>query len=147
MQTLKRPLILPLLGGLWMFYSHLLFWIYAPLFDITPDYFDYYSLADRWMNGLFGSYDGVLIDLPLGLPLLLYAKMQFSLSTPSYIAMQVICLFLVYALVSRAWVRTWGWYGAGAALLLGAYLADGYSLAFFTSPLTEPPFLLHFCWL
>lgn len=144
MRTLKRPLILPLLGGLWMLYSHLLFWIDAPLFDITPDYFDYYSLANRWMNGLFGSYGGVLIDLPLGLPLLLYAKMQFGLSTPGYIAMQVICLFLVYALVSRAWVRNWGWYGAWAALLLGAYLADGYSLAFFTSPLTEPPFLLLF---
>ena len=127
-----------------MLFSQLLFWTYAPLFDITPDYFDYYSLADRWINGNFGTYDGVLIDLPLGLPLLLYAKLKLGISTPNYIALQVLCLFLVYALVSRLWIRNWGWYGAWAALLLGAYLSDGYSLAFFTAPLTEPPFSLLF---
>lgn len=142
LRKLNNPFCLPIFGGVWLLFSHLLFWIYAPLFDITPDYFDYYSVADRWLNGQFGNYQGVLIDLPLGLPLLLFLKSFFGISTSAYIGMQSIAMVLLYVWLSVVWTRKWGWYGGFAALLLAAYLSDGYSLALFTAPLTEPPFFL-----
>jgi len=142
LRKLNNPFCLPILGGVWLLFSHLLFWVYAPLFDITPDYFDYYSVADRWLKGQFGNYQGVLIDLPLGLPMLLFLKSFLGISTPAYIGMQSIAMVLLYLWLSVVWTRKWGWYGGFAALLLAAYLSDGYSLALFTAPLTEPPFFL-----
>lgn len=142
LRKLNKPLCLPMLGGVWLLFSHLLFWVYAPLFDITPDYFDYFSVADSWLKGQFGNYQGVLIDLPLGLPMLLFLNSFFGISTPAYIGIQSIAMVLLYLWLSVVWTRKWGWYGGFSALLLAAYLSDGYSLALFTAPLTEPPFFL-----
>ena len=136
----------PVLGAFWIVYSYALFFFVAPLYDMNPDYFDYYSLTHRWLQGDWGNYEGVLIDLPLGLPAILYVQKWLGLSSLALILVFCLTLLISYWFLARRLVQYRGWAGGLSALFLALFLTDGESMRQFTSLMPDAPYVLVLLW-
>lgn len=131
-----------LLGLALLIFSYSLFVFTLPLYDLNPDYFDYYSLAFRWLNGDLGNSEGVLIDLPIGFPLLLTFQRAIGLSSIQYINGILTAAIFSYIFISGKLVRYYGFAGSISSLLLALYLCDGGSLKNLTSLMPDGPYLI-----
>lgn len=136
----------PILGAAWIVFCYAIFFLVAPIHDMNPDYFDYYSLTDRWLKGDWGNYEGVLIDLPLGFPLLLYLQKVLGVSSLSLIFFFCLSLLATYWVLANQLVKYRGWAGGFSALFLALYVTDGESMRQFTALMPDAPYLLVLLW-
>jgi hypothetical protein len=136
----------PILGAAWIVFCYALFFLVAPIHDMNPDYFDYYSLTDRWLKGDWRNYDGVLIDLPLGFPFFLLLQKMLGISSLSLIFIFCLGLLATYWFLAAQLVKYRGWAGGFSALFLALYLTDGESMRQFTALMPDAPYLLVLLW-
>lgn len=130
------------LGLALLIFSYGLFVFTLPLYDLNPDYFDYYSLAFRWLKCDLGNSEGVLIDLPIGFPLLLTFQRAIGLSSLQYINCILTAAIFSYIFISVKLVRFYGYAGSISSLMLALYLCDGGSLKNLTSLMPDGPYLI-----
>ncbi len=110
------------------------FVIWLPLPEFGPDTFDYYFIVEAFRDSSTVSYS---IDLPMGYPTFVYLI--------GLVSHKVICIiwlqfFLKYFagvfLICVCW-KYYRWMAVLAAIALGIYVTDSWSLRYDTSLLTE----------